>query len=155
MADIINEVQTLRNFIGDKLPATTKYHLMRVPNEYKSGELSLDLADGRAESETAYHYRLDRVYQFVYFGADSRDCVRQMQALQASFNNAQSIKLEGSTRHLSVGSFSFGRAFKTETTGVFACIGMLEASVREARSQQKHPKINEVNVNEGGRINGD
>ena len=49
-----------------------------------------------------------------------------------------------SGRYLRVASFSLSSAFKTETTGVFAIIGMLEIKVREARTQQHYDKIEKV-----------
>ena len=143
MADVINEVQSLRNFVGGALPPSVQYKLMNMPTTYVAGVLAIDFADSRPTSETAATYRLDRLYQFVYFGANSRECVQSMQALQQAFSNSQVVPLVGGG-NLRLGEFSFGQAFKTETVGVSAIIGMLPATLREERPQQQYEKIMNV-----------
>lgn len=115
-----------------------------MPKTYKVGAITIDFADGKSVSETGVSYRLDRTLQIVYFGASGADCLRKGQILEREFNNAQTIQLKGTARYLRIGSFSLSRPFETETTGVFAIIGMLEVNVRELRTQPTYDKMENI-----------
>ncbi len=144
MADIKNEVQSIREVVGHVLP-DVKYNLMHMPAEYKADTMSIEYAGGKpAESETGYHYRIDRLYQIIYLGKNALDCVEKMGKVERLFNNEMVIPLKNvEGRYLRIDSFSLSRPFKTES-GVYAIIGMLSAHFREARSQSIYPKIGKV-----------
>lgn len=143
MADIKTEVQSIRDFVSTELP-NTKFYLQNMPDKFSINELAIELVNSKAETETAYHYRLDRTYQIVYFGSNKLDCLSKMQAVERKINDQQLIELQGKARYLRIGSFSLSQSFKTETTGVYAVIGMLEAELREARTQEVFTKIQSV-----------
>ena len=144
MADIKNEVQSIRDYVGPVL-AGVKFHLQSMPTTYAANELSIRFAGSSTASETGYHYRLDRIYQLVYFGASELDCLAKMQTLEQKFNNDQLIPLKGSERHMRLEPFSISAPFKTESN-IYAIIGMLNASLREARTQEVYPPIINVEI---------
>ena len=144
MADIKNEVQSIRDYVGPAL-AGVKFHLQSMPTTYAANELSIRFAGSSTESETGYHYRLDRIYQLVYFGASELDCLAKMQTLEQKFNNDQVIPLKGSECHMRLEPFSISAPFKTESN-IYAIIGMLNASLREARTQEVYPPIINVEI---------
>ena len=149
------EVQSIRDFVAPELLGAT-FKLQNMPDTYKAGELAIELVGSKPESETGFHYRLDRTFQLVYFGANKLDCLTKMQAVERKINDKQMIPL--GTRYLRIGSFSLSQSFKTETTGVYAVIGMLEAEIREARTQGVVNKVTGVETTiyyEGGQIDGD
>ena len=132
MADIVTEIESLRDFVVD----TTLYSriwMQTMSAKYTAGELSIRFTGGGTASETGYHYRLDREYQFVYFGTSELDCIRKGTALQRKLNSKHAIQLKGSERYIRVGPFSLSQPFKTEGGEVFAIIGMLQAELREVR----------------------
>lgn len=143
MADIKTEVQSIRDFVAPELPGAA-FKLQNMPDTYKAGELVIELVGSKTETETGYHYRLDRTFQLVYFGTSKLDCLTKMQAVERKINDKQMIPL--GTRYLRIGSFSLSQSFKTETTGVYAVIGILEAETREARTQEVFTKIQDVNA---------
>jgi len=118
--------------------------MQTLPAKYTAGELSIRYQGDTSTSETGYHYRLDREYQFVIFGTSERDCVIKASALQRKLNSTQVIPLKGSSRFIRNGLFSFSQPFKTEGGEVFAIIGVLQAEVREARHFDTVPKIGVV-----------
>jgi len=145
MADVKTEVQSIRDFVAPELPGAT-FKLQHMPDAYKTNELAIELAPSSSTNETRAHYRLNRVYQLAYFGTSKLDCVTKMQELERKFNDKQMIQLGTTGRYLRISSFSLSQSFKTETTGVYAIIGMLEAELRETRTQPQYEKINSVGV---------
>ena len=145
MADIKTEIQSIRDFVAPELPGAT-FKLQNMPDEYKTNELAIDFEGSRPETETAFHYRLDRTYQLVYFGDSKLDCLTKMEAVERKLSQKQMIPIEETARYLRIGSFSLSQPFKTETTGVFAVIGMLEAEAREARAQVTYEPVNNMEV---------
>ena len=153
MADIKAEIQSRRDFVAPELTGVT-FQLQNMSETYKANVMSIEFGASSPTSETAYHYRLNRTYQLVYFGTSKLDCVTKMQAIERKINDKQDIEIGSTGRYLRVASFSLSNAFKTETTGVYAVIGMLEAKVREPRTQENYEPINNVTVNEGREVNG-
>lgn len=139
------EIQSLADFVEMELIGV-RFHLQHMPENYDNHELAIELVSSRPTTETAFHYRLNRTYQLVYFGTNKLDCMSKMQVLERKFNDKQLIPLGQTGRYLRIASFSLSQAFKTDTTGVFAVIGMLEAELREARTQEKYEKINAVDT---------
>ncbi|WP_246370113.1 hypothetical protein [Mesobacillus zeae] len=113
-----------------------------MPDTYKAAELVIELVGSKAGTETASSYRIDQTYQLVYFGTSKLDCLTKMQAIERLLNDKQMIPL--GARYLRIGSFSLSQSFKTETTGVFAVIGMLEAEIRETRTYVAYEPINNL-----------
>ncbi|MBA9027519.1 hypothetical protein [Peribacillus huizhouensis] len=144
MADIKNEIQSLRDFVAPMMP-TVAFKLQFMPTEFRAEDLIIQYKGGVSETETGYHYRHDRTYQFVYIGISELDCLTKAQPLERLFNNEMVIPLKGTTRYLRIESFSLSEPFKTES-GVFAIIGMLEVNLREARGQITYPKVEHVGV---------
>jgi hypothetical protein len=143
VASIVNEVESISAFIEPLLTGEVVYY-QQMPIEPKANDLSIRYIDGGSETETAYHYRLDRNYQIVYFADKEIDCMQGITKLEQKFNNEIVIPLKNSTRYLRVDSFSFSRPFKTEGGKVFAIMGLLSVNLREARSQKPVSKINYV-----------
>lgn len=147
MADIVTEVESLRDFVVDPT-LYSRIWMQTMPAKYEAGQLSIRFTGGGTASETGYHYRLDREYQFVYFGTSELDCIRKGTVLQRKLNSKHAIKLKGSERYIRVGPFSLSQPFKTEGGEVFAIIGMLQAELREARdfSAEEVPKMGGITI---------
>lgn len=120
--------------------------MQHLPLKYTAGELSIRYQGDTSTSETGYHYRLDREYQFVYFGASELDCIQKATALQRKLNSTHAIPLKGSSRYIRNGLFSLSQPFKTEGGEVFAVIGVLQAEMREARNFDAVPKMGGITI---------
>lgn len=140
MASITNEIESITAFIEDLFPGAS-VHYQRVPSEYRANELAVRYLTGTNESETNYHYRLDRDYQVIYFAQNEFACLTKFEALERKLNNTFVIPINGSMGYLRVESFSFSQPTKTEGGTIFAIIGVLSVNVREARTQEEFEKI--------------
>lgn len=149
MAEITDEIMALRDLVAGVGFTTT--WLAHLPDKYTAGELSIRNIGSDTASETGYHYRLDREYQFVFFGKSERECASYASKLQRAINSAFKIPYgtgEGSG-YMSLGSFSCTQPFKTEDdVSIYGVIGVLQAEVRESRdfSAYEAPKIGGVNI---------
>lgn len=145
MASIANEIESIAEFIESEFTSAS-IHYQRVPTEPKANDLSIRYLMGDTETETNYHYRLDRTYQIVYFAQNELACLTKFDALQRKLNNTFVIPIKDSSRHLRIESFNFSQPFKTEGGTIIGILGVLSVNVREARTQQTHEKINQVTV---------
>lgn len=138
-----NELASVASFVKSVLPPTTqvKYD---VPTQPTKDNVVVRMLTTDTESETGYHYRIDRTYQIVVYGADAPSVLDKMDVIMRKANDGKAvIAISGSLRYIRIGSFSFGAAFKTES-GVYACVGVLPTEVREARTQEQYDKIMHV-----------
>lgn len=145
MADIKTEIQSIRDFVASELPGAT-FKLQNMPDKYKAAELAIELVRSTTNTETASSYRIAQTYQLVYFGTSQLDCLTKMQLVERRMNDKQIIPLGSTARYLRIGSFSLSQSFKTETNGVFSVIGMLEAEIRESRTQIAYESVNNLEV---------
>lgn len=143
MADIALEVESLRDFVTDSA-LYSRIWMQSLPAKYTAGELSIRYIGGDTTSETGYHYRLDREYQFVYFGTSERDCIVKASALQRKLNSTHAIPLKGSSRFIRNGLFALSQPFKTEGSEVYGIIGVLQAEMREARHFEHPSKMTAI-----------
>ncbi|WP_019241512.1 MULTISPECIES: hypothetical protein [Bacillus] len=145
MADIKNEIESVREFLHAIFP-TVSFKLQNIPEQYAKNTLTIDFVTSKSATETNASYRLDHTIQLVYFSDSSLDCITKMAQIEHKINDEQLIQIRGTSRYLRIGSFSWSKPFKTDTTGVFAVIGMLEVSLREMRTQEVYEKIQAVNT---------
>lgn len=144
MAGIAAEVESLRNYLTD--PKYTRIWLQHIPQKPKAGELAIRYQGDSVISETGYHYRIEREYQFVYYGATELDCIQAASELQRVINGTHAIPIEGTDRHMRIGMFGMSQPFRTEGGEVYGVIGVLQAVVREAREFEEVQKIGEFSA---------
>lgn len=139
MADIIAEINT----IGDLLVGVGADRLYKqdLPKTYVANTLGIRWQGDISRSETAYHYRIDRRYQVLYFASSEVKCLQTAPKLTQPIEQNIKIKLRGSDAYMTLGSLSLSSPFKTETDGVYALIGILPVSIREARQFEQVPKM--------------
>lgn len=142
---ITKEIETLRDLVADTADYS-RIWLQFIPSKYTAGELSIRYAGDSSFDETGYHYRLDRDYQFVYFGDSEFDCIRKASAIQRKVNNAKPLRIKDSDNVMRLGSFSFGRPYQAEDDIVYFIIGISQAQVRQAREFDPVEKIQEINA---------
>jgi hypothetical protein len=148
MADITNELQSLKSFVQTEISDLNI--MFYAPKEPAAGDLAIQPLGTANDTETNYHFRIDREYQFVYYADDTFAVLEAMEKFESLFGNALAIPLLNSDRHLKEIGYSMSRPFETES-GKFAFIGVLTGAIRQARPQQQFEKIQNVDasVNEG------
>lgn len=144
MSDITVEIESLRDYVID--PKYSRIWMQSLPDKFTASELAIRFVGDESTSETGYHYRMDRDYQFIYFGKSERECITVASGLQRRINNTDVIKLKGSDRYMRIGQLSVSQPFKTEDGNVFAVIGILPAVVRQAREYEQYPKMSEIDI---------
>jgi hypothetical protein len=141
---LINDIESVEAFVKSVHAASTTYK-QTVPRTQTANMFVIRFQGDSRELETAAHYRIDREYQIVYFGADETDVLAKMDALSKALYQRKLIGIKDSLRYIRVESFSFSQPFKTENA-LYACIGVLSTEVREARDQATYTKIMQVNA---------
>ncbi|WP_010495080.1 hypothetical protein [Paenibacillus elgii] len=140
---LIDDIVSVEGFVKAKFPTATTVK-QTLPKQPAAGTFVIRFQNDSRESETAFHFRTDRDYQIVYFGARADEVLAKMDALSTTLYQTQVIpRTDGSLRYVRVESFAFSQPFKTENE-LFACIGVLSAQTRTARDQQTYEKMMNV-----------
>lgn len=137
---LIDDIVAIEAFIKTQFPdaMTTKQTVPTAPTH--NSFVIRFLSDDR-ETETRYHYRIDREYQIIYFAIKPEQVLPKMDALARAFYETDTIG------RMRVESFAYSQPAKTES-GIYVSIGILETTVREARTQTQYPKMNKITVNQ-------
>ncbi|GIP55249.1 hypothetical protein [Paenibacillus vini] len=137
---LIEDIVAIEALVKAKFPdaTTTK---QTVPTAPVHNSFVIRFLNDDRETETRYHYRIDRDYQIVYFATKPEQVLPKMDALARAFYEADTIG------RMRVESFAFSQPAKTEG-GIYVSIGILETAVRESRTQPQYPKMNKITVNQ-------
>lgn len=139
---LMNELASVGTFVKSVVPgAQLKYEVPSLPTK---DTLVVRVNTSDSESETRYHYRVDRAYQIVVYGVDSPSVLAKVDAIERKISDGTTlIPIAGSLRYIRTEGFGFGAPFRTES-GSWACVGVLQTEVREARTQEQYDKIMHV-----------
>lgn len=145
MANIIGEIDTIGDLLTDV--GVTRLYKQDLPKIYVANTIGIRWQGDTSESETGVVYRIDRIYQVVYFGKSEVDCLQKIPTIQTALNQNIKAKLRDSNGYITLGSLVFSAPFKTDTDNVYAVSGVLPVSVRVAREiEAVAPKIGNVTV---------
>lgn len=142
---LINELNSVGSFVMSAIsPVPGAKFNREVPDKPTKDTVVVRLLTTDTESETRYHYRIDRAYQIVIYGVNSPTVLEKMDAVSRKINDKTTlIPIEGTLRYIRTDSFGYGATFRTES-GLWACVGVLQTEVREARTQEQYDKIMHV-----------
>ncbi|KKO54506.1 hypothetical protein [Paenibacillus sp. DMB20] len=135
---VINDIVAIEAYIKALFPTATTGK-QDVPAQPPPNSYYVRMIDEDRETETRYHYRVDRAYQIVHVDKRPDTVLANMDKLSTAVYQTELI---GPIR---INAFSISPPAKTEN-GLFVIIGVLDTSVREARIQPEYPKINHVNI---------
>ncbi|MBU5211071.1 hypothetical protein MHI39_20185 [Heyndrickxia sp. FSL K6-6286] len=143
MADLVNELESISDYVQTVL--TDVKVINYLPKTYKPKEVTIRFLSSDPVNESQFYYRLDHSIQIVYFDVNELGCISKMNHLERKFNDDLVIPLKGTneTRYLRIGSFSLSQPFESDS-GMFACIGVLDVTIREPRTQPQYDKIGEI-----------
>jgi hypothetical protein len=141
---LVNDIVSVENFVKSVNPTALTFK-QTPPKEPVPNTFVIRFQSESRESETALHWRTEREYQIIYFGADAADVLTKMDALSKALYQTLLIPIDGSLRYIRVESFSLSQPFLTDNK-LFACIGVLSTTIREARDQATYEKIMHVNT---------
>ncbi|WP_054955047.1 hypothetical protein [Paenibacillus dakarensis] len=135
---VINDMVAIEAYIKALFPTATTGK-QDVPAQPPVNSFYVRMIDEDRETETRYHYRVDRAYQIVHVDKRPDTVLANMDALSTAIYQSELIG------HIRVNAFSISQPAKTDN-GLFVIIGVLDTSVREARVQAQYPKINNVGI---------
>lgn len=147
MADIIGEINTIGDLLADV--GVTRFYKQDWPKVYVANTIGIRWQGDTSVSETGYHYRIERIYQVVYWGNSEVVCLQKIPLLQKALQQHIKAKLRDSDDYMTLGSFAISPPFKTDTDGVYAVSGVLPVTVRVAREVAPVPKIGGVIIDVG------
>lgn len=152
MADIIKEIDT----IGDLLATVgvTRFYKQDLPKAYVANTIGIRWQGDGDDDFTQAAYEINRIYQVIYFGNNEVDCLNKAKLIRSKLSDylSKKVKLRGSDDFMTLESFNMSAPFKTDTDGVYAVVGVLNASLLEAYTQPHYEKMQEIHaaINEGG-----
>ena len=152
MADIIGEINT----IGDLLTAVgvTRFYKQDLPKSYVVNTIGIRWQGDSDTDFTQAAYEIDRNYQIIYFGNNEVDCLNKSKLIRSKLSDylSKKVQIRGSSDFMTFESFSMSAPFKTDTDGVYAVVGVLNVSLREAYTQLQYEKMREIHaaIDEGG-----
>lgn len=135
---VVDDIVALEAFVKSIFP-TAKTGKQDVPEQPPADSFYIRVMDPDYNTETSYHYRIDRPYEIIHLAERPDTVLANMDRIGAALYQTQLIG------HIRINSFSHSQPAKTEN-GLFVVIGVLLTSVREARIQPVYPKINNVTV---------
>ncbi|WP_232696176.1 hypothetical protein [Brevibacillus daliensis] len=142
MASLIKEIEAVGAIVRQAIPnAIVKYQ--HIPEEPGKDMCVVQYISGGNESETAYHYRIDRTFRIVWFGTSEVDCIRKLEIMERTFGNTLQFKADG--YRVITKSFGASQPFQT-TGGAFAILATLQAELRQARPQETYEKMQKISV---------
>ncbi|WP_239613937.1 hypothetical protein [Cohnella mopanensis] len=137
---VINEIIAIESYIKSFSPASTTGKQI-VPEKPPNDSFYVRLIGDGRETETLYHFRATREYQVVYYAEWPESVIAKMDALSTALYQTEVV-----TPGMRMNSFGYSQPVKMRNGEIYASVGVLEVSVREARNQTMWPKINHVGI---------
>jgi hypothetical protein len=137
---IVSEITAIETYINNLFPDSSTGKQIIPKNPPVDSFYVRFLSDDR-ETETRYHFRITREYQIVYYAKWPEDVLPKMDALSATIYQTETI-----APGIRVDSFGFSQPVKMDSGDIYASIGILSVSVREARVQPNSPLIENVSI---------
>lgn len=157
MADytsVVTGLESIESFIKAVVPSA-KVKKQTLPLDQVPGLFVIRLQNDSRSWDNSYMTAIRREFQIIYFGQDAPDVLTTMDSVSTAFYQSISIPVINSDRrYLNVDSFSFSAPFETEQEDIYASIGVLSATVRQARTQPEYEKIQRVYMRYQLRIQG-
>jgi hypothetical protein len=136
---IIDDLFAIEAFIKARFPASTTGR-QTIPEVPPPDSFYVRFLNDSRETETRYHYRADREYQIVYFAEWPEQIMPKMDTLASALYETEVV-----TDDMRVESFALSQPAKLDS-GIYASIGILAVSVRQARIQPVVPLINHIEI---------
>lgn len=147
MAAIIDEILGIEAFIKSVVPGAV-VEKQTVPLQPTPGLFVVRfLAEPVRTNETAFHYRIERDYQVIYYSATPQAAFPVMDALSNAIYDVQRIVATGSR----LNALNYTQPMRTDTDKAattnagYATLGILRITSRQSRTQQSYPLIQNVN----------
>lgn len=137
---IVNEMLAIEAYIKAFSPSSTTGKQI-VPEAAPADSFYIRFLDDSRETETRYHSRITREYQIVYFAKWPEDVLSKLDALSATLYQTENV-----APGIRMNSFGFSQPVKMRSGEVYASIGVMEVTVREARVQPNDPLIGNVEI---------
>jgi hypothetical protein len=142
---ISNELESVVLFIQNIFPTAT-FERQNIPDDVSPNLFVVSFHNEIRTTETRFHTKLEREWQFAYFGESTLDVLDQMDKLSKTLLDARIvIPIKDSLRYIRINTFAISEPFQTENK-IDAIMGVLVTETREARSQDTFDKIMSVST---------
>ena len=135
---VINDMVEIEAYIKALFPAAITGKQV-IDEQPPANSFYIRMLNEDRETETRYHFRIDRTYQIVHFAERPDTVLANMQTIGDAVYQNEHI---GPIR---INGFSVSQPTMTEND-LFVIIGILDTSIRQARAQETYPKINHIGV---------
>lgn len=135
---VLDDLLTIESYVKALFPLA-KTGKQLVPDKPVANSFYIRIVSEDRETETRYHYRVDRTYEVIHFAARPDTALSNMDKLGRAIYQTELIG------HIRVGDFAISEPSETENE-LYVTIGVIETSVRESRDQVVWPKINNITV---------
>lgn len=117
-----------------------------LPKTYVDNTVAVRILDVGNAQRTNVHYRQNRTYQVVLFGANTIHMLDRIERTMTLLGEGLKLEVDGGYL-TSDNGISFSEVFLTEDERLYASIGVLEAYVERQRYVKPHETIKEIHVN--------
>ena len=143
---IKNEITSLRDMIAPLLPDFT----FKLQQDVKQPAKNI-CAIKRMQAEygiemTTHRYRNQYPFRFVIYTTSELNAQALAETIGTLFAQGKKIPVKDEPAWITLGSFSCSESFETETAGVFAIIGMINATRYEVKTQEEKQKLLHVTL---------
>ena len=141
---IKNEIETLVSVMSPLIPGARFARQISIKTPTTNDVQIEALSTVGGNTETHFHYANERVFRIVFYGKNGIDVITKAETVGEAFASAMKIQISTEPGYMTLGSFNLSETFETSTSGVYAIIGMLTATVRKARTQTEYDKVMKV-----------
>ncbi|MEW9697945.1 hypothetical protein [Paenibacillus sp. SI8] len=141
---LINDIQSVELFVKSVHP-TAIIEKQTAPLKPTANTFVIRFLSDSTESETRFHTRTDREYQFLCYGQSAQEVLAKMDMLRKALYQTLLIPIKDSLRYIRVESFSLSQPLKTDNE-LFAMVGVLSTQIREARTQEQYDKMTQIHL---------
>ena len=117
-----------------------------LPKTYVDNTVAVRVLDVGNAQRTNVHYRQNRTYQVVLFGANTIHMLDRIERAMALLGEGLKLKVEDGYLTTDNG-ISFSEVFLTEDERLYASIGVLEAYVERQRYVEPETVMQELKIN--------
>jgi hypothetical protein len=139
------ELDSVASVVETEFPGSAIKYM--VPKEPKTDTFSIRPQKSDLSTESLFTFRIERLYQLIYFSNDAQKALDVMDKLSRRLLSGTTLipLNDGSLRYIRIGSFSFSDPVETES-GLSAVLATMPTELRQARDQKEFEKIMRVSV---------
>lgn len=147
MANVVNALTSVKNFLHDVLGDRFTYCVQHTPKNYEADTVTVNLLSSETTREGTLHTRTQHSYQVAVLCDSAKACLIAMNDIEVACMERKNIPLvETNDRYLHVLTVASSQTFETETTDVYAVILVINVDVRTLNNYVEPERINHLHL---------